>query len=358
MKDILSQALHSATHPAVASMECFKLLTSMEQAADEERQAAATVKLLESISELSDTDKADELLGHVAELQGVEREHVSLESLSGLLPVLRKLITPEKEPSKSPKDFKELQALFNKYYLNSAWLSKQTLVDGEVDGASIGETLSRRGKFNAGTFAADLSKYAGELKSTYSKYVRSIAPYAEKIRTLDGQLVSQVNALNAKDNDYDAQLIKLVKDAVAKMEALEAPVVQMDGKFEAFGGWTTIAKNGTLTATLTHKGPTLKTVAALTKEDIVSVCKTILELYATIAELGNLAPEFCDLTDRDHGFVSSLKGESKKLWEQYVLQTSTFEQMRRLLWMTGVATGVSEVARVSIKWIDRSIRTE
>jgi len=339
-------------------MESFKLITSMEDAMEQERQARATVDLFESIAGLDDADKAEELLGHIAVLQGVDRESVSLESLGGLIQILRKLITPEQEPSKNPRDLNELRALFSKYYLNNVWLSKQSLVEGEVEGTSIGEALSRRGKFDATTFAHDFVKYAAELKKVYLQYVQSIVPYAAQIKALDNELVGKIKRLDDRASNYTEQVVALVKETVAAMEKLETPIKKMDGKFDDLGGWTTTVKGNALTSVLVHRGPALKKVKALTKEDIIALCKTVLDLYETVNDLAAKSPEFCNVNDTDHDFVEVLKDEAKKLGEAYVLHASTFEQMRRLLWMTGVAAGVNERARVSIKWIDRSIKTE
>lgn len=374
MNSILSRALHSATHPAVASMECFKLLTSMEQAADEERQAAATVKLLESISELSDTDKADELLGHVAELQGVEREHVSLESLGGLIATVRSLFglgkkKKEDEPNKEPKHYRELMEFLNKYYLNNAWLAKQQFMDGLVTGQGLAEALTRNNKFTPETFVADLTKYAGEFKAFFTKYMDAVVKHSDQIQAIDEKLIAQIKTLDNNAADYEAKVVELVRVAVKQMKAVQDPVKLAGSKFKLLGNRQTEIKqwrysgdpgancDGAITTEI--KAPAaVESVPAIKSDMVKPLIDAIISLYETVKMVEERAPQWCDHSDDEHDFMGIIEGKDELLWSQYGAEMYWQGQARRLVWDLGLNKITPPAVIAVLKWIDRSIKTQ
>lgn len=370
---ILTNALNPLVHPAVASMECFKLIVTMEDLLEQERQSEATVGLLEGISKLGDNEQATELLSHVVELHGGDPEAVSLESLGTIIPAVRALFgwgkKREPEVNKEPRYLKELMEFLNKYYLNQAWLSKQTFVSGNVSGADLAEALTRNNKFSPETFAADLTKYAGELKAFATKYLAAAQKHSDEIEALDEKLIAAVKALDSQQPDYEDQVMVLFRDTVKKMRAVSDPVKLAGTHFKMLGNAQTAIKqwrysgdpgancDGAINVLIKPVAPVAE-VPAVTPETVKTLVSAIISLYETSHMLDESKPQWCDHSDGDHGFMRIAEGKDERLWSEYGGLMYWQAHARRLFWDLGLEKNTSIAVIAVLKWIDRSIKTQ
>lgn len=370
---VFTRAMDFTVHPAIASMECFKLVTSMEDLMEQERQAEATANLLEGISKLSDSEQASELLGHVAALQGVEPEAISLESLGAIIPVVRSLFgwgkKREADVDKEPKKLKELMEFLNKYYLNQTWLSKQTFVTGNVSGTELAEALTRNNKFSPQTFVADLTKYASELNAFATKHMAAVNKHSDEIEAIDDKLVADVKALDKEQPDYEDRVMELFRAAVKKMKAVSDPVKLAGVHFKLMANAQTGIKqwrypnnpgancDGVISTLIKPVDPVTE-VPAITLDQVKPLVTAIISLYETTHMINKTMPMWCDHSDGEHGFMRIPEGKDGKLWEEYGGLMYWQAQSNRLVWDMGLEKNTSKAVIAVLKWIDRSIKTQ
>lgn len=372
---ILAQSLGKGIHPAVASLECFKLIASMEEAIGQDHQAEATVGLLETIAKVEDPGLANDLVQQVAVLQGADPDQVSLESLGDLISTIRSLFGSKKKTktdtgeNKEPKHYRELMEFLNKYYLNSSWLSKQTFRTGTVSGVDLAEALTRNNKFDPVTFSGDLTKYAAEFKSFFTKYTAAVRKHSDQIQAIDEQLVKDVKALDENQADYKKQVIQLVRTATKKMIAVPDPVKLVGAKFKLLGNRQTSIKqwrysgdpgsncDGAVTEVIREVNP-VDQVPVVDQKDVKALVDAVISLYETIKTIDESFPNWCDHSDDDHEFMTVVEDEDTLLWSQYGTNMYWQGQSRRLLWDLKLGDSTSKAVIAVLKWIDRSIDGE
>jgi hypothetical protein len=368
---IFTQAMGFTTHPAIASMECFKLVTSMEDALAYGRQAQATVGLLESISGMDDQAKAEELLGHVAVMQGVSPDSVSMESLGSLIAVVRKLFgrkkktTEEKEPSKEPEELKELMAFLNKYYLNATWLNKQEFVQGTVSGEGLAEKLTRDKKFNDATLVKDFVKYATEFTAFMDKHTALLKDHAYAVLHVDNELVAAVEALDKQSPDYEKQVLDLTRQYVKKFRALALPSDWFaKSRFKFMGNVMAGDKkwpSGEVSAASVDQGPVkpVATVAPVSNtQDVIALAKACIAIYEAYSRFDNTFFPYGDHSDGKHRWCEVVEYADEKLWQEYMNEMDHHGhadiQTRYINYEDHLTGAVIAI----LKWIDRSIKAE
>lgn len=373
MKDILSQALNPVVHPAVASLECFKLVTSMEDALEQDRQAEATANLLELVNTLP-AEEGNKVLECVSELQGVSSDALSMEALGTLIPTIRSLFgwgSKKREPevNKEPRHYTELMTFLNKYYLNQGWLSKQIFVEGNVSGESLAEALTRNNKFDAARFTADLTKYASEFKSFATKYMDAVNKHSDQIEAIDEKLIADIEALDKTQSNYEDQVMSLVRNAVKQMKAVSDPVKLAGSHFKLMANSQTAIKqwrysgdpgancDGAISVAIKPVAP-MAEVPAVSKEMVKPLIDAIISIYQTTKMIEERMPYWCDHSDGEHGFMKILEARDELLWSQYGNEMYWQGQARRLVWDLGLEKNSTTAVIAVLKWIDRSIRTE
>lgn len=374
MKDVLiKNALAPTVHPAIVSLESFKLVFSMENDLEQDRQAEVIADLLETIKGV-DEEKGEEILGHIAELQGVPAESLSMESLGTVIPTIRSLFgwgSKKREPevNKEPRHYKELMEFLNKYYLNQAWLSKQTFVEGPVSGAGLAEALTRNNRFDPNSIVADLTKYAAEFKSFFSRYMDAVNKHSDQIEAIDDQLVKDIEALSSDQPDYEDRVMKLIRDAVKKMKSVSDPVKMVGSHFKLLGNRQTAIKqwrysgdpgancDGAISEDIRGVKP-IEEVPAIDPSSIKALIDAVVSLYETTKMVEERMPHWCDHSDGKHGFMKIPEAKDDLLWSQYGSEMYWQGQARRLVWDLGLNKNCQGGVIAVLKWIDRSIKTQ
>lgn len=371
-RTILDNSLNPVIHPAVASLECFKLVLSMENAIDEERQAEATANLLETVAKIKG-DEGKEILDKVAELQGVSPDSLSMESLGSVISTVRSLFgwgskKREPEPNKEPRYHKELMDFLNKYYLNQGWLSKQVFVEGNVSGEGLAEALTRNNKFDPQNFVSDLAKYAGEFKSFATRYMDAVNKHSDQISSIDEKLVADIKAIDEKQPDYDDRVLKLMRDAVKQMKSVADPVKLAGSHFKLMKNSQTAIKqwrysgdpgancDGAINVQIKPVNA-VSEIPAVSKDMVGPLVNAIVSLYETTKMIEERVPHWCDHSDGDHGFMKVAEYKDDLLWSQYGSEMYWQGQARRLVWDLGLGNNSSVAVIAVLKWIDRSIKT-
>lgn len=371
--ELMNTLLNPPIHSAVASLECHRLVTSMETEAREEHHARSTADLFESIVKIEDPTLAEELTAKVASLQGMDTSQVSVEALGSLIPAIRSLFGMGKRKKKEedsrdklPESNNQLIEFLDKFYLNQSWLAAQEFIEGTVAGTDLSSALGRDGKFNPVTFPADIVRFSKEFELFLKKYRDAVTKYSGEILALDKALVKEIDALDDKAKGYEETVIDLVRATAKKMYGLNDPAKIAASKFKLMGSYQT----GVVKESYNRKpeGNHLKAVIepskevvpvervpAISRDKVKDIAAAVLHISKVLEDFDETYYLWPDHSDGRHEFLTAVEGTDDDLWELYGNLMYKQSQTRRLLNSLNFYYPIPDVIVGALKWIDRSI---
>lgn len=292
---------------------------------------------------------------------------VSVEGIGALVDKVRRLFGSKKpgiilgDKATYDKEGKvavnKLKDAIKKHYDNPAWLSKQTLVEGEVPASDFSKLLEIDGVVGDKPFL-NIATAIKRVEAFNNKWNAVLKVYDDAIQAADSKLRKEVEQL-VKEGAEDKVIEAAIKKTMAELDKLPDPLDNVP----AFAG--TSLKNmvpvvgkddGTgqrhLTAKPKIEPKGVKTVPALTMEEIKQAAKYILqgldfELVQTEVQIRGL--DHSDGSIFNRIFEERFPELYSAYYDKYYWQSMLYSYDPTLIYDL-------DVVRALETWIDRSIQ--